>query len=322
MAKATDKAKSACIQLGKPSDANAKILANLFPSCSSKKRKFDPTEDCVVAEQHRQKKAASKGRSKLLTVVVLNTMPSCIPKGATREHLRKTGRVKEIPFQRYLDEKEVKDLLKANFSDLAPINFQYLQPHKNNGLTVAKDQELDGIGIINLAKSGSLYVKSLVTDASSPVSSSSLPIASVSVSSSVASACSSVALALVSSSFTSASSVNMSTVSMSSPSASSSVPSLAASISSPLVGLPVSISVSSSPSPTSSIIGEEVVCLDSDTNELLQSATEVLEKLNVSIILCLWMTLIIQQIFIAEYDAIVLNVEPTCRNHLGWNNVI
>ncbi len=128
--------------------------------------KFDPVEECVVAEQHRRKKGAkgAKGRSKTLTVVVVNEIPACIPKGAMRERLRKIGRIKDIAFQRYLDEEEVHDLLKESFSDLGDVSFQYLQPHKKNVLTVAKEQELNGIDVIELAKSGSLYLKSIFND--------------------------------------------------------------------------------------------------------------------------------------------------------------
>lgn len=125
--------------------------------------KFDPAEECVVAEQHRRKKGA-KGRSKTLTVVVINEIPACIPKGAMRERLRKIGRIKDIAFQRYFDEEEVKDLLTESFSHLGDVNFQYLQPHKKNNFTVAEKQELNGIQVIELAKSGSLYLKSIFKD--------------------------------------------------------------------------------------------------------------------------------------------------------------
>jgi len=57
----------------------------LFPACSvssSKRRKFDPTEECVIATQHQKKKASNtkyKGRAKALTVVVLKEIPTTIP---------------------------------------------------------------------------------------------------------------------------------------------------------------------------------------------------------------------------------------------------
>jgi hypothetical protein len=52
-----------------------------------------------------------------------------------------------------LDEDEVKELLSENFEALK------CSSHKNNSLSVAKEQNLDGVGLINLAGSGSLYLK-------------------------------------------------------------------------------------------------------------------------------------------------------------------
>lgn len=76
-----EKAKTACRKLGKPSEANASVLKGLFPAYSqsgNKRMKFDPDADSVVADQQRRKKAAAKakGRSKVITVVLLETMPS------------------------------------------------------------------------------------------------------------------------------------------------------------------------------------------------------------------------------------------------------
>ena len=162
MIKSSDRAKDICKKLGKPSQANAKVLANLFPACasSSKKRKFDPTDECAVADRHRRKKSASsKGRSKQVIVVLLKDIPSSLPIGAAREQLKKKGLVKEIAFQRHLDEDEVKELLSENFEALKDAEVQYLQSHKNNSLSVANEQNLDGVGLINLAGSGSLYLK-------------------------------------------------------------------------------------------------------------------------------------------------------------------
>lgn len=162
MMKSSDRAKDMCKKLGKPSQANARVLASLFPACASsaKKRKFDPTDECVVAEQHRRKKSASaKGRSKQVTVVLMKDIPSSIPKGAAREQLKKKGQVKDIAFQRHLDEDEVKELLSENFEALKDAEVQYLQSHKNNSLSIAKVQNLDGIGVISLAGSGSLYLR-------------------------------------------------------------------------------------------------------------------------------------------------------------------
>ena len=89
-------------------------MATLFPSIGSttvKKNKFDPFGDCVATERQRRKKAASpysKGKSKSLTTVVLKNVPSTIPKGVLREHLRKEGRAKELAFRRIMSSDEVR----------------------------------------------------------------------------------------------------------------------------------------------------------------------------------------------------------------------
>lgn len=58
---------------GKPFQTNAKVLFQPFPAYSggAQKRKFDPTDDSAVAEQHHQKKAAFKGKEKGRSKAVL-----------------------------------------------------------------------------------------------------------------------------------------------------------------------------------------------------------------------------------------------------------
>ena len=89
--------------------ANAKVLAGLFPSSNSgsKRKRFDPEDDCIVAEQHRKKKSTTKGRLKLVNAVAMKEIPNSIPKGAFREHLKKIGQVQEISFDRHLSIVEV-----------------------------------------------------------------------------------------------------------------------------------------------------------------------------------------------------------------------
>jgi hypothetical protein len=71
--------KQVCKRLSKPSDANVKALAKLFPG--SYKRKFDPLGECVNADSKRKKKAAikNKGRPKVIPVLYLCEIPSTIP---------------------------------------------------------------------------------------------------------------------------------------------------------------------------------------------------------------------------------------------------
>lgn len=137
------------------------MLAGLFPSSNSAKRKrFDPEDDCVVAEQHRKKKSTTKGRPKLVTAVAMKEIPSSIPKGAFREHLKKIGQVQEISFDRHLSIDEVNQLLSKSFECLGnDLQFQYLKPHQKNSLSVLDNQKLNGKDVVELAKNGSLYLK-------------------------------------------------------------------------------------------------------------------------------------------------------------------
>jgi len=55
-------------------------------------------------------------------------------------------------------------LLAETFSNLGKLQFVFLQPHRNNQLTIAKEQKLDGNAIFNLAKNGVLYLQVLSDD--------------------------------------------------------------------------------------------------------------------------------------------------------------
>ena len=158
--------KQLCKKLGKPSEANAAVLATLFPACGSKSNtrkrsfNFDPSDECVAANAHRRKKAVGKGRPKQLKVVLLEEIPPSIPKGSVRDRLRKAGRIKDVAVLRSTSPDEVKEDIADAFEELGHMkSLQYLQAHKDNTLHVALEQELDGVGVIKLAGSGSLYVK-------------------------------------------------------------------------------------------------------------------------------------------------------------------
>ena len=141
-------------------------MSTLFPACSSvsssRKRKFDPTEECVVAVQHQEKKASNskyKGRSKAIEVMVLKEIPTTIPRGPLRKRLEAMGHKKGLFFHRVMSEKEVNRVILDAFEDLGVREFRYLVPLKDNTLTVAKKQRLDGYAIIQMAGSGTVYLQ-------------------------------------------------------------------------------------------------------------------------------------------------------------------
>ena len=79
MNSATDEAKHLCKKLGE-----AEKLAALFGG--SRKRKFVPKSECVVASQQAKKKKSNQQmKPKTVTVVLLHHKPDVVPKG----HLRK-----------------------------------------------------------------------------------------------------------------------------------------------------------------------------------------------------------------------------------------
>ena len=163
MSKASAMATVAAKKLGKPSQANAKVLASLFPGYSAgSKRKFDPNSESVVAEQHRQKNAAfkRKGRGKQVHVMIVEEKTLNIPKGFKKNRLKKNGRAKTLEFFRYMDTTEVKDALTKAFPRVLT-QFRFLKPTRYNVLAEADNQAMDGNDIFEVAKGGSLYLKAL-----------------------------------------------------------------------------------------------------------------------------------------------------------------
>ena len=51
------------------------------------------------------------------------------------------------------------EVLAENFEALSDSEVEFLRSHKNDSLSRAQVQNLDGIGVIMLAGSGSLYLK-------------------------------------------------------------------------------------------------------------------------------------------------------------------
>ena len=136
-------------------------MVTLFPALQSKKRKFDPADDCVVAANHRKKKAgnpSSSGRAKMLKEVCLKNVPPVIPKGRIRDELVKKGMIREVPFRRSMTECDVTTSITACFKASTSDCVAYLQAHCDNSLKVNAVQSLDGAGVIGLVGCGSLYV--------------------------------------------------------------------------------------------------------------------------------------------------------------------
>ena len=169
MHKATEKPNDAAKKMGKPSQANAKVLVKPFPAYSGgvQKRKFNPNDDSVVAKQHHQKKAAFKGkgngRSKAVLVMVLKEKTLTVPKSVKRDSLKEEGRAKVFKFYRYMRAEKVNDLLTKTFLNSQPIQFLFLKTNKKNMLTVVENLKVDWNDVFEVAKGGSLYLTCLNT---------------------------------------------------------------------------------------------------------------------------------------------------------------
>ncbi len=155
-----------CKKLGKPTEANAKVLASLFPAQASMRnkrplRKFDPEDECIASDFHRRKKSATPGkvRSKKLKVVMLDVILPIIPKGSRRQSLMKCNRILEIPFLRSMMPEEVNTLICDTFKHLGNVeHFKFLHAQQDHTLQVSEVQQLDGAAVIRLAGSGCLYL--------------------------------------------------------------------------------------------------------------------------------------------------------------------
>lgn len=149
----TNDAKQLCKKVGE-----AEKLAMLFGG--SRKRKFDPKSECVVAAQQAKKKATNQRmKPRTVTAVLLDHKPEVVPKGHLRKKLKKAGRVVKITFKRCMTASEVREILVEAFADFDNIeSFQFLQCGKDNIMLLNEEQELNGDSAINLAGQGSLYL--------------------------------------------------------------------------------------------------------------------------------------------------------------------
>ena len=94
-----------CHMLGKPSQAEAKKLAEMFPaSCSAtmpRKRSqvFDPKVACVALPQQKKKKKAVQFKPVSVPVVLMKEFTHSLPKRGPRKELHKEGRIQTLQFK-------------------------------------------------------------------------------------------------------------------------------------------------------------------------------------------------------------------------------
>ena len=101
-------------------------------------------------------------RAKRVNVVMLQQIPSRVPKGNQRNKLKEDGRIIELAFNRGMTSKETTRLIINAFREISGAQkIQFLQANCDNTMEVHTQQDLDGNGVLSLAGSGSLYVQQM-----------------------------------------------------------------------------------------------------------------------------------------------------------------
>ena len=162
----SSKASTICRRIGKPSQAHAGIMRQLFPSSSSDPKRprlssaFDPTQQCVALQQ-KQKKAARCKPSKV-TVVVVRDATMGVPRGKYRSELQKAKRIEKLEFMRNMSALQVRNTIIRGFQHLPLASFTFLPCDGENSRRLISEsvQDQDGNMIVSAAQSrkGSLYV--------------------------------------------------------------------------------------------------------------------------------------------------------------------
>lgn len=164
----TQKAIDICRRVGKPNEADRKLLNKLYPACSSKshssfprKRKFDPVDESIAEMNKAKKKAAIPKRGKLrtITAVLLDRSTSTVPKGTVRKRLAADGRIKKIQIRRNMSPSVIRRVIVHAFSGITGASkAKFMKSGRDNTLSVVRDQVLNGDDVSELVGGGSLYL--------------------------------------------------------------------------------------------------------------------------------------------------------------------
>ena len=126
---------------------------------SSGKRKFDPTEECIVASQQKKKKAANtRAKPREFHFVFLPKTTVFVPKGYQRSKLAKKGRVVKASSRRNMSTVEVHDTITSAFASFKLCSFVYLKCGQDNRLRALEESEMSGDRIFEVAGQGSIYI--------------------------------------------------------------------------------------------------------------------------------------------------------------------
>lgn len=147
--------------------SSALMISKLFKGKSGKSdKKFDPKAECVVASQIRKKKACNtRMKPKSVSVVIVNDVPSIVPKGRIRSKLTKSNQIAKISLRRSMSSSEVRRAIVDAFPAISDVETaKFLCCNKDNTIIVNDNQLLNGDEAIELAGQGSLYLTRSKTD--------------------------------------------------------------------------------------------------------------------------------------------------------------
>ena len=130
---AVDKSLLLCNELKKPSEANKRHLAKLFPSSSGPLphtkpvlTAFDPIAECIASsQQQKKKKAITRERPRKLTCVLFPEMPAIVPKSSSRKRLSKEGRIQKLEFRRTMSCLQTRNVISKGFAALKPCSLKF-----------------------------------------------------------------------------------------------------------------------------------------------------------------------------------------------------
>ncbi len=163
----TQRALNICKRVGKPSQADRKVLNTLYPACSSarptfpQKRKFDPTEESIAEAKRAKKKAAipGGGKPRKVTIVLLESPIAVVPKGGARKLLKAQGRIIQTKIRRSMSPLEIRRVISNGFPTFHGASAAtFMESGRDNSLSVISDQALSGDAVANLAGNGSVYL--------------------------------------------------------------------------------------------------------------------------------------------------------------------
>ena len=139
--------------------AEAASLSKCFPTGSGgDKKEFNPNAECVVKGQQVKKKKSipTKTKPSTIEVILLKSYQEDVPKGATRNKLKKCGRVQQVKLTRVMTTAEVERIIKRAFKHLALKQFMRLDVDMTGHYLNRSGEELDDQQAIN--RRGALYI--------------------------------------------------------------------------------------------------------------------------------------------------------------------